>query len=302
MRLAADRGRPAFRARVLAQPARPVRRPTAALARARLPPLPGGAGRPVPIIDPTPPLAAGGLMIRAMWPLDASTNRTLPPVSRARRHAPPQGTIWSFPAGRCGPRSTRSGRSSAAGRLSETCASEELRSRLTRAVLQLDTTALPGRPPRREPPDSTEDRGRDAPHGAPPAQNRTSRFPAYGSHLGYLTAKRTLAACRARSSPWDMLSRLGVRRMSCSIAFPSAPPLGSTNSADSLPPLFASFIATMEGSDSSCPCIVSFGPPAFLTRTVLPQTASHEISRFPGERFHRRARASDHAGPAGRWR
>jgi hypothetical protein len=33
-------------------------------------------------------------------------------------------------------------------------------------------------------------RGRDAPYGTPPAQSRTSGFPAYGSHLGCLTAKR----------------------------------------------------------------------------------------------------------------
>ena len=58
------------------------------------------------------------------------------------------------------------------------------------------------------------------------------------------------------------------------------------------------FIATMEGSDFSCPCIVSFGPPALLTRTVLSPTASHGTSRFPDKRFRRRARASDHAGPA----
>ena len=36
------------------------------------------------------------------------------------------------------------------------------------------------------------DRGRDAHYWAPPAQNRTCGFPAYGSHLGCLTAKRTL--------------------------------------------------------------------------------------------------------------
>ena len=36
------------------------------------------------------------------------------------------------------------------------------------------------------------DRGRDAHHWAPPAQNRTCGFPAYGSHLGCLTAKRAL--------------------------------------------------------------------------------------------------------------
>jgi hypothetical protein len=35
-------------------------------------------------------------------------------------------------------------------------------------------------------------RGRDASYLAPPAQNRTSGFPAYGSHLGCVTAKRSL--------------------------------------------------------------------------------------------------------------
>ncbi len=34
------------------------------------------------------------------------------------------------------------------------------------------------------------DRGRDAHHCAPPAQNRTGGIPAYGSHLGCLTANR----------------------------------------------------------------------------------------------------------------
>src|ERR1700756_2753867 len=35
-------------------------------------------------------------------------------------------------------------------------------------------------------------RGRDASYLAPPAQNRTCGFPAYGSHLGCVTAKRAL--------------------------------------------------------------------------------------------------------------
>ena len=35
------------------------------------------------------------------------------------------------------------------------------------------------------------DRGRDASYLAPPAQIRASGIPARGSHLGYLTAKRT---------------------------------------------------------------------------------------------------------------
>src|SRR6202050_1103005 len=42
-------------------------------------------------------------------------------------------------------------------------------------------------------------RGRDARNSAPPAQNRTSGFPAYGSHLGCLTAKRCSGqGCRIR--------------------------------------------------------------------------------------------------------
>jgi hypothetical protein len=35
------------------------------------------------------------------------------------------------------------------------------------------------------------DRGRDAHYGAPPAQNRAGPIRALGSHLGYLTAKRS---------------------------------------------------------------------------------------------------------------
>ena len=35
------------------------------------------------------------------------------------------------------------------------------------------------------------DRGRDTHYWVPPAQNRTGGIPAYGSHLGCLTAKRS---------------------------------------------------------------------------------------------------------------
>ena len=41
------------------------------------------------------------------------------------------------------------------------------------------------------------DRGRDAHYWAPPAQNRTCGFPAYGSHLGCLAAKRTCSSPHA---------------------------------------------------------------------------------------------------------
>jgi hypothetical protein len=56
-----------------------------------------------------------------------------------------------------------------------------------------------------------------------------------------------------------MLSRPGVRRMPCSTAFPSAPALGSTGSADASASLFAGFTATMAGSDFSCPFITGYG-------------------------------------------
>src|SRR6266576_2521041 len=42
-------------------------------------------------------------------------------------------------------------------------------------------------------------------------QNRTCGFPAYGSHLGCVTAKRSLATFRMRSSACDTFARLCVR-------------------------------------------------------------------------------------------
>ena len=48
-------------------------------------------------------------------------------------------------------------------------------------------------------------RGRDAHYWAPPAQNRTGGIPAYGSHLGCLTRKRT------EGQGWDIRG-LGSQR------------------------------------------------------------------------------------------
>ena len=79
------------------------------------------------------------------------------------------------------------------------------------------------------------------------------------------------------------------------LAAPNRVPLGPF-----APP--APRLATMEGPDFSCPCITGFGPPAFPVRTVLSQTANHEISRFPCKRFRWRAKVYDHAGPVGHWR
>ena len=54
-----------------------------------------------------------------------------------------------------------------------------------------------------------------------------------------------LAACRARSSACDTLSRLCVRCVLCWLAFPLAPALGSTGSAAVGTALFVGFLATM---------------------------------------------------------
>lgn len=59
------------------------------------------------------------------------------------------------------------------------------------------------------------------------------------------------ATSRTRPSPWDTLTRLGVRHVRFSSAFPSVPSLRSIDSADGCPPLFADFIANMERSDFS---------------------------------------------------
>ena len=60
------------------------------------PAVPGG-GR-LSLIQWLPLPFDGGLIIPAMWPLAASTKRTLPPVSWLIRQAERQGTIWSFSA------------------------------------------------------------------------------------------------------------------------------------------------------------------------------------------------------------
>src|SRR6516225_1920984 len=86
-------------------------------------------------------------------------------------------------------------------------------------------------------------------------QNRTCSCPAYGSHLGCVTAN----ACRMRSSVCDTLIRLCVRHVLCWFAFPLVPALRSTDSAADCSALFAGFPATMARSDFSGPCIIGFG-------------------------------------------
>ena len=116
----------------------------------------------------------------------------------------------------------------------------------------------------------SQDCGRDAHYWAPPAQNRTCSFPAYGSHLGCLTAG--LAAFRTRSGTCDTLSRHCVRHVRHRFAVSLASALCSTASAAGHPALFGGFVATMAESDFSCPCIIGF---RFLT---FPMRASRLCS------------------------
>src|SRR6516162_7305866 len=95
-------------------------------------------------------------------------------------------------------------------------------------------------------------RGRDARYWAPPAQIHTSGFPACGSYLGWLTAKR-------RSGAWVTRARSCARCVLCWPTFPLVAGLGSTRSADGSPPLFAGFAATTSESDFSCPFIIGYG-------------------------------------------
>src|SRR6201993_5385214 len=64
---------------------------------------------------------------------------------------------------------------------------------------------------------ASHDCGRDPHYWAPPAQIRTCSFPAYGSHLGCLTAG--LATVRTRSGACDTLSRPCVRHTRHRFAF-----------------------------------------------------------------------------------
>jgi hypothetical protein len=68
-----------------------------------------------------------------------------------------------------------------------------------------------------------------------------------------------LAACRMRSSACDTVSRYCARPVLCWLAFPSAPALGSTNSAAGCPALFVGFTATMARSDFSRSYIIGYG-------------------------------------------
>src|SRR5262244_3340442 len=109
----------------------------------------------------------------------------------------------------------------------------------------------------------------------------------------------SLAAFRTRSSACDTRSRPWVRCVLCSLAFPLAPALCSTNSAASETPclawalasaLFIGFPPRIAGSDFSRSCIVGYGSspsrrgPAALDRAVdaLPVPRDKERLHMPG--------------------
>src|SRR2546429_793504 len=125
-------------------------------------------------------------------------------------------------------------------------------------------------------------------HRTPPAQNRTCGFPAYGSHLGCVTAN-----CRMRSSACDTLIRFCARHVLCWPAFPLVPALRSTVSAALAPvdasavgcsALFAGFSSTLARSYLSCPFIIGYG--SSPSRCGPPYLA-HTRQRRPDRRYPR---------------
>ena len=65
-----------------------------------------------------------------------------------------------------------------------------------------------------------------------------------------------VTASRMRACAGDTISRLCVRLVLCRPAFLLAPSLPSTGSAAGSPVLFAGFVGTVDGSDSSIPFII----------------------------------------------
>src|SRR6185369_10318142 len=98
----------------------------------------------------------------------------------------------------------------------------------------------------------------------PPAQIRTCGFPAYGSHLGCVTAKGAVYAPARVSREPSSESSACVAGAHSPWPPPFAPPT-PLRPPPQMPPqrasfaLFVGFIATMTRSDFSCPCIIGFG-------------------------------------------
>src|SRR5438132_13814863 len=102
----------------------------------------------------------------------------------------------------------------------------------------------------------------------------------------------SFATFRMRSSACDTLTRLCARHVLCWSAFPLIPALRSTGSAavgcaadcsaDSCSALFAGFLATMAGSDFSCPCIIGYGSSPSRCGPSLSRDADGQTRDLPG--------------------
>src|SRR3984893_16155997 len=127
-------------------------------------------------------------------------------------------------------------------------------------------------------------RGRDASYLAPPAQIRTCRFPAYGSHLGY---PRQL--CAAVCEPASVTRLCGAESCACATGphFPWSPPFAPPtpqriaplcSSASQL--LWPSATSRARASSATAPHLPDADHPSHSTLT-----ASHEISQLPTRSF-----------------
>ena len=113
-----------------------------------------------------------------------------------------------------------------------------------------------------------------------------------------------LATCRTRSSACDTRSRPCVRCVLCQLAFPSAPTLGSADSAAGCPALFSRLLSYYGGVRLLT--IVLYHRLRLLA-SPMRTSAQHvdarcwvgdrETSRFAVQRASAHAKFSDHAGP-----
>src|SRR5262249_42529844 len=132
----------------------------------------------------------------------------------------------------------------------------------------------------------------------PPHRSVLEGFPHTAPTSGYLTASRSIAACRTRHKPCDSLPRLCVRHECACVAFPSVDLLPSADSAANAPApaLFARFSGTMRPSDSLQTCMSTVRPLAFFDRpTLLSSVGVCRASRFPRMELPHMPRVSDSA-------
>src|SRR6202451_4930453 len=138
--------------------------------------------------------------------------------------------------------------------------------------------------------------GRDDHRGSPPAQNRTSGFPAYGSHLGCMTRR---VAPRTPLHPWHTrFPRAVSGRVLNETMFSLARALFSPGSAADCSSLFVWFIDSMARSDSSRACASALWLWAFADRPrSLAGRGAPEVSRFSCMLFLSVRGFLDSAGP-----